>query len=68
MPHMSGKDLAKRIRTLKPELRTLYMSGYPNEVMASSGVVEDGVLLVEKPFTANALLEKVHAALEPGAV
>ena len=43
------------------------MSGYTDDVIAHSGVLEPGTLLLEKPFTALALLGRVREALgEPG--
>jgi hypothetical protein len=41
------------------------MSGYTDDVIAHSGVLESGTLLLEKPFTARALLGRVRTALGP---
>jgi hypothetical protein len=41
----------------------LYMSGYTDDVIARSGVLESGTLLLEKPFTTLSLLGHVRAAL-----
>ena len=63
MPGMSGKQLSEQIVTLRPNLKTLYMSGYSGDVITRQGVEEQGALLVEKPFAPEALLENVRAAL-----
>jgi PAS domain S-box-containing protein len=63
MPGMNGRTLAEKLVAARPELRVLYMSGYTDDVIAHSGVLEAGTLLIEKPFTAVALLERVRAAL-----
>ena len=64
MPQMLGKEVAERIRILRPTIRVLFMSGYTQPVLASQGTLEEGVVLVEKPFTEHALLAKVYEVLE----
>jgi hypothetical protein len=56
MPHMLGKEVADRIRAIKPEVEVLYMSGYARPVLASQGRLDPGVALVEKPFSETDLL------------
>jgi two-component system, cell cycle sensor histidine kinase and response regulator CckA len=68
MPGMNGRELAEALRATRPALRTLYMSGYTDEVIAHRGVLEPGTLMIEKPFGTLALLGRVREALgEPGA-
>jgi PAS domain S-box-containing protein len=64
MPGMNGRVLAESLVAARPELGVLYMSGYTDDVIAHSGVLESGTLLLEKPFTTLALLGRVRAALE----
>jgi CheY-like chemotaxis protein len=64
MPDMSGRELTEQIAEQFPALPVVYMSGYSHEVIAHQGVLEPDVLLVEKPFTDQALLRTVHAALD----
>jgi CheY-like chemotaxis protein len=63
MPGMNGLALAESLAATRPELRVLYMSGYTDDVMAHRGVLASGALLLEKPFTVQALLVRVRAAL-----
>jgi PAS domain S-box-containing protein len=63
MPLMQGRELAERIAAMQPDIRTLFMSGYAQPILGVGGALDDGVLLLEKPFTEPALLAKVEEAL-----
>ncbi len=64
MPGMLGKELAERLADVRPDTRVLYMSGYAQPVLASQGTLDPGVALLEKPFTAAALLTAVRRRLD----
>jgi PAS domain S-box-containing protein len=64
MPQMLGKELADRMRAIRPGLRVLYMSGYAHPVLASQGTLDAGVTLLEKPFSEPALTAKVREVLD----
>jgi hypothetical protein len=66
MPKMSGPDLARALCAVRPELGVLFMSGYTDEAIEGRGVLNAGALFIQKPFTADALLRKVRAALDAG--
>jgi signal transduction histidine kinase len=63
MPRMLGKEVAEKIRALKPEIEVLFMSGYARPVLASQGQLEPGVALVEKPFSEADLQTKAVQVL-----
>ncbi len=63
MPEMSGMDLVARAHESRPNVPVLYMSGYPQDVIAHQGLVSGDMHLLEKPFTRNALLRAVREAL-----
>jgi len=63
MPSMNGRELARRVKELRPEIRVLYMSGYGEDAMAHGGVPEPGALLILKPFSQEALARKLREAL-----
>jgi CheY-like chemotaxis protein len=64
MPQMGGKQVAEQIRAARPKIRVLYMSGYAEPVMTSQGTLDEGVILIAKPFSQAALLEKVRELLD----
>ena len=66
MPEMNGRDLAKNILTLHPNLRRLFMSGYTANVIAHHGVLDEGVNFIQKPFSREQLGAKVREALDGG--
>ena len=68
MPEMSGRDLADRLGNMYPNLKILYMSGYPANVIVHHGVLDNGVLFIDKPFTHQALSAKVRQALDGACV
>jgi CheY-like chemotaxis protein len=63
MPGMNGRELAARIAERQPGLRVLFTSGYGEEVIARHGVLETGVLLLQKPFALSRLASLVREAL-----
>jgi CheY-like chemotaxis protein len=64
MPKMLGKDVAERVRALRPDIKVIFMSGYARPVLASSGTLDPGVTLLEKPFSESVLLETVRQVLD----
>ena len=64
MPEMSGRDLMKRLSDLRPGIKCLFMSGYPANVIAHRGILDDGVHFLQKPFFMNDLAAKVREAME----
>ncbi|MBI2301237.1 MAG: response regulator, partial [Armatimonadetes bacterium] len=63
MPAMNGRDLAASLAAARPGLRRLFLSGYPADVIADHGILEQGVQFLAKPFTAHDLSVAVRAAL-----
>jgi two-component system cell cycle sensor histidine kinase/response regulator CckA len=65
MPHMSGKELAGRIRTLFPHTRTLFTSAYAENAVVHQGILDPGVAFLQKPFTPATLAAKLREVLDP---
>src|SRR5256714_3324279 len=66
LPGMSGRELAKQLTSRHPKMRVLFMSGYTFNVIAQGGMLEDGVVFLQKPFTPSVLAEKVREVLDRG--
>jgi two-component system cell cycle sensor histidine kinase/response regulator CckA len=64
MPRMSGHELAKRLKSLHPKMKVLYMSGYTDDTIVLHGVLVEGVNYIQKPFTVDALTKKVREVLD----
>lgn len=63
MPRMLGKEVAQRVRAIRPTVGVMFMSGYAQPILDAGADVPDGLILLEKPFTEHALLAKVREAL-----
>jgi two-component system cell cycle sensor histidine kinase/response regulator CckA len=64
MPFLGGYGLQAKMQELRPEIRTLYMSGYASDDLLQRGFpADEGLHLVEKPFTPDLLVEKVREVL-----
>jgi len=64
MPEMNGRDLAKKLCSLHPELKCLFMSGYTGSVIAQQGLLEERINFIQKPFSIRALATKVREVLD----
>jgi signal transduction histidine kinase/CHASE3 domain sensor protein/FixJ family two-component response regulator len=60
---MKGNDVARGIAEVRPDVRTLFMSGYAENAIVQYGSVEDGVHLIGKPFSTELLARKVAEVL-----
>jgi two-component system, cell cycle sensor histidine kinase and response regulator CckA len=62
MPQMSGHELSERLRTLRPGLKVLLMSGYDEELVERGGM--EGVDVLHKPFSIADLTIKLRRVLD----
>jgi hypothetical protein len=56
--------MMKELYATKPNLRCLYVSGYTDDAIVHHGVLDEGVQLMQKPFSREALLQKIRELLE----
>ncbi|MBL9027046.1 MAG: PAS domain-containing protein [Myxococcales bacterium] len=63
LPSLSGREVADRLRSQRPSIRVMFMSGYTDDSVLLHGVAIGRDPLLNKPFTAAALVEKVREVL-----
>jgi CheY-like chemotaxis protein len=64
MPHMNGRELARRLLEERPGMAVLYMSGYAGNNLQASGALDDDMVFLQKPFAPGALTSRVRALLD----
>ncbi len=64
MPGMSSREFADRLATTRPDMRVLYMSGYPDDTVIRHEILIEGMAFLQKPFTTDGLLRKVRTTLD----
>lgn len=64
MPGMNGKELHKKIQQTRPDIKTIFMSGYAPNFIASRGIPENDIDFIQKPFTVETLARKVRDILD----
>ena len=65
MPEMNGRDLSRKILSIYPQIKVLFMSGYTADIIASHGEVAEVINLIRKPFTVKELTKQVYDTLHP---
>ena len=64
MPGMNGRDLAERVSAIHPGIKVLFLSGYTDETVKRHAVLHPSMPYLEKPFSAEAIAEKVRSVLD----
>lgn len=64
MPGMAGRELAQHLSVIKPDLRTLFISGYMDDVGIMAGQEEGMSSFLQKPFTPEVLARAVRNLLD----
>jgi two-component system cell cycle sensor histidine kinase/response regulator CckA len=63
LPGENGRDLATYLKTLQPGLKTIFISGYPENTVSRNGLQPEGVFYLPKPFSVESLMQKVREVL-----
>lgn len=64
LPQMNGRELARQVVPIRPSMKVLYVSGYPDETLVTAGVAKSKVPFLQKPFASDALLLSVRKVLD----
>jgi len=63
LPGRNGHDLARNLRSVRPCLKIMFISGYPEDEAARYGPQEPGVIHLSKPFSVESLMRTVEQIL-----
>jgi PAS domain S-box-containing protein len=66
MQGLSGRELAEKAAKIRPDMKVLFMSGYTDQAVIHHGLLSADTVLLQKPFTLNALATKLRATLDLG--
>lgn len=64
LPGMTGRELATRLKKVRPEIKVLYTSGYTDDAILRHGVLENASHFLGKPYSVAELRRKVRAMLD----
>jgi CheY-like chemotaxis protein len=64
MPEMNGWDLAEKLLSLDPHLKSLFMSGYTADIIGHHGILDETAHFLQKPFSTKDLAVKVRETLD----
>ncbi len=66
LPGMNGRQLAEQGRRLRPTLKVLFITGYAEDATFGEGRVDPGLQMLTKPFSVDALAERISGMIEAG--
>ena len=61
---MNGRIVSEQLQASRPDLKILFMSGYPADVISQRGVLDPGAAFLKKPFDPDDLAAKVRQLLD----
>ena len=64
MPEMNGREVADRLKPLRPNMKVLFMSGFTDKALVHNGELDPGIAFLQKPFTPQTLARKVREVLD----
>jgi CheY-like chemotaxis protein len=65
MPQLNGRELAVKLKAMRPDIKVLYMSGFMKEaILKYYGISITGIPFLQKPFTRETLARKVREVLQ----
>ncbi len=64
LPKANGREVMDKIKTVSPELKVLFTSGYSSDGIHTNFILEDELILLQKPYRRDELLEKIREVLD----
>jgi two-component system cell cycle sensor histidine kinase/response regulator CckA len=64
MPHMSGKELSDKVKSIHPATKVLFTSAYTENAIIHQGFLSEGITLLQKPFAPAALAQRIREVLD----
>jgi len=64
MPEINGIELYRMLKAKRPNLKVLFMSGYSGDVLGQHGILDEGITVIQKPFTMQALSQKIGQVID----
>jgi CheY-like chemotaxis protein len=64
MPKKNGKEACEEIKSIIPDIKTIFMSGYTADIVSRKGILEEGLAFIAKPVSPDELLRKVREVLD----
>ncbi len=63
MPEMNGNELSRKLQSIRPDLKTLFMSGYATDIVSHYTATNTETAFIQKPFSLNTLIKAVRTSL-----
>ncbi len=63
MPKKNGRDVFEEMRKVKPDIKTIFLSGYTSDILTSKGILQDNLNFIIKPVLPGEFLKKVREVL-----
>jgi two-component system, cell cycle sensor histidine kinase and response regulator CckA len=64
MPNIGGSELAKRLQQVRPQMKVMFMSGYPDHPALPVGSLDSQSTVLQKPFSLDKLAHEVRSLLD----
>jgi len=64
MPNKNGKEAYNTIKTMQPDIKALFLSGYSSDIITNKTLQEEGLSFIHKPVTPGVLLAKIRNILD----
>jgi len=66
MPRLTGKELARIVLPVHPDIKIIFMSGYPEEIIADHGLPAKSIRFLKKPFSTPQLVALIEEVMNTG--